>query len=89
MKEMSAKRKKTIAGKKYPHIFTSPGNLIAIYTVLRILQQIRKDLGLEAMLEYQDRYLLTMESEYPQLGTAVTQVLAVKGAADMYNEALS
>lgn len=42
---------------KFQNMFTNSANSIAIYTVLCILRRMKREVGLEAMLEYLDKYL--------------------------------
>jgi len=48
---------------------------IAVYTVLCILRGIKSQLGLEAMLEYMEGYLVTMEKNNPMLKDAARYYL--------------
>ena len=57
------------------------------YTMLKILDQMRKELGLEAMLEYLQIYLRTMEEDNPKVHLAVMQALKVNNVAQIYKEA--
>ena len=65
----------------------SPANLVSIYTTLRILQTMRSQLGLEAMLEYIGKYILLVERDNPQLKLAVTQALKLMSVEKMYRDA--
>ncbi len=66
----------------------NPGNMIAVYTVLGILMEMRKQLGLEAMLEYMDRYVSAIEDHNPELKQAVTKAIAMMKVEKMYREAM-
>ena len=68
--------------------FTLPSHSIAVYTVLRVLCRMRTQLGLEAMLEYLDKYLETVEAHNPQLKEAVVKALEVMSVEKMYGEAM-
>mgnify|MGYP001586250912 FL=1 len=70
------------------NIFTTPVNSIAIYTVLCILRRMKREVGLEAMLEYLDKYLGTIEAHNPQLKSAVEKALGMMSVEKMYREAM-
>ena len=72
----------------FPNIFTSPNNSIAIYTVLCILRRMKQEVGLEAMLEYLDKYLGTSETHNPQVKQAVAKALGMMSVEKMYREAM-
>ncbi len=68
--------------------FTLPPHSIAVYTVLRILWRMRKQLGLEAMLEYLEKYMAAIENHNPQLENAVHEALSLLDVERMYKEAV-
>ncbi len=72
----------------FPNIFTSSTNSIAIYTVLCILRRMKQEVGLEAMLEYLDKYLGVIEANNPQLKHAVAKALGMMSVEKMYREAM-
>lgn len=72
----------------FPNMFTSSANSIAIYTVLCILRRMKQEVGLEAMLEYLDKYLGTIEAHNPQLKQAVVKALGIMSVEKMYREAM-
>ncbi len=74
---------KKISGKI---IFPTSNELIAIYTILRILNKMKKVLGLEAMLEYIDYSLKTLEGQNKDLHSATTQVLEIMDINRIYQE---
>lgn len=76
-----------IPRQSFSNIFTSSANSIAIYTVLCILRRMKREVGLEAMLEYLDKYLETIEMNNPELKQAVHKALAMMSVARMYREA--
>ncbi|MBI3618298.1 MAG: hypothetical protein HY210_08840 [Candidatus Omnitrophica bacterium] len=82
--ESSAK----IPRQPFPNIFTSSVNSIAIYTVLCILRRMKREVGLEAMLEYLDKYLGAIETHNPQLKHAVAKALSLMSVEKMYREAM-
>ncbi|OGX08334.1 MAG: hypothetical protein A2Z88_01035 [Omnitrophica WOR_2 bacterium GWA2_47_8] len=69
--------------------FLSPSNTIAVYTVLTILKQMKIELGLEAMLEYQSQYLTLLDKNNPHLKSAVNKALAFMCIKKMYKDAES
>ena len=72
----------------FQNIFTTSVNSIAIYTVLCILRRMKREVGLEAMLEYLDKYLGTIEAHNPQLKSAVEKALGMMSVEKMYREAM-
>jgi hypothetical protein len=85
---MNEKIKKDIT----PPQITSPKKSEAFsvntYTILKILEKMRHELGLEAMIEYLEMYLMTIESDNPKLKMAVSQALTVYNTATIYEEAM-
>jgi hypothetical protein len=69
-------------------IFTNSANSIAIYTVLCILRRMKREIGLEAMLEYLDKYLETVETHNAQLKLAVEKALGIMSVGKMYKDAM-
>ena len=69
--------------------FTFPEHNVAVYTVLYILLLMRKRLGIEAMLEYVEEYLIVVEQSNPRFQTAVRQALALMSVEKMYKDALN
>jgi len=61
-------------------------NIVIIYTALRILLAMQKQLGLEAMLEYHCKYLKIVESGNPLLKHAVTRALSLIDVEKIYKE---
>lgn len=82
--ESSAK----IPRQPFSNMFTSSANSIAVYTVLCILRRMKREVGLEAMLEYLDKYLGTIETHNPQLKQAVAKALGIMNVEKMYREAM-
>ena len=70
---------------KYPFPYRSE-ELIAVYTAVSILFRIRKTLGLEAMIEYMERYLAAIEKHNSRLKTAVNLALSFTNVEKMYND---
>ena len=68
-------------------IFT-PGATVGIYTVLTILQLMKSQLGLEAMLEYTSRYLTIIEKHNPKVKMAVTKALTLVSVEAIYRDAM-
>ena len=63
-------------------------NNVAIYTVLSILIKMKNSLGLEATLEYIDKYLCTIEKYNPQIKDAVSQAIQLISVERIYKEAM-
>lgn len=68
------------------NIFFRTQNIVVIYTALRILLAMQKQLGLEAMLEYRGKYLQSVESNNPLLKHAVTRALSLIDVEKIYKE---
>ena len=62
-------------------------NTIAVYTVLTILLVMKRKLGLEAMLEYVERYLTTIERSNPKFRLAVSHALSLINVEKLYRDA--
>ena len=60
---------------------------IPVYTVLKILQKIRHQLGLEAMLDYTNYYLKIVETHNPDVKKAVEDALSHVNVEKIYKEA--
>jgi hypothetical protein len=70
-----------------PHHF--PGNnLIALYTGLSILLKMRRELGLEAMLVYMEKYSQLIGKANPEIQRAVLKALAASDMKKIYQEAM-
>lgn len=69
-------------------MFTTSTNSIAIYTVLCILRRMKREIGLEAMLEYLDKYLETIEAHNFELKQAVHKALGMMSVGKMYKDAM-
>ena len=67
--------------------FKSPKNILVIYTVLSILNQMRRHLGLEAMLDYIKEYMQTIEKHNPKIQWAVCQAIKFINLNKMYEDA--
>ena len=63
-------------------------NSIAIYTVLSILIKMKNTLGLEATLEYVEKYLHTIEKHNPQVKDAVSHAVQLISVEKIYKEAM-
>jgi len=68
------------------NILFRSGNIVVIYTALRILLAMQKQLGLEAMLEYHRKYLQTIEHDNPILKHAVSRALTLINVEKIYKE---
>ena len=74
---------------KYPQRpalpFLNSENTIAIFTTLSILLKMKNQLGLEAMIEYMEFYLLTIEKHNPRFKGAVEQALSLMSVSKIYS----
>ena len=73
---------------KSPNIFLSPTNIIAIYTLLNVLLKMRRELGLEAMLQYMENYRRWLGAYNPKLQCAVLRALELIDVEKIYKEAM-
>ncbi|MFA5060637.1 MAG: hypothetical protein WC676_08450 [Candidatus Omnitrophota bacterium] len=71
---------------KASNIFSSASNSIAIYTFLRLLFKMRSHLGLEAMLEYVEKYLSVIDKNNPEFKTAVGEAINLISIEKMYKD---
>jgi len=67
----------------------SKGNTIAIFTMLSILVTMKEQLGLEAMLEYVEKYLTIMGGQNPRMKYAVKYALSLMSVEKMYHDAIT
>lgn len=74
---------------KFPHTVAKINESIAVYTILSILVKMRYELGLEAMTEYLDHYLLVIEKHNPKLKYAVSRALQMMSIRKIYDQAVS
>lgn len=63
-------------------------NMVVVYTMLSILVVMKKQLGLEAMLEYMDEYLRVAGEGNPRVRWAVRRALAMMSVEKMYHDAI-
>lgn len=59
---------------------------VSSYTTLAILQDMRQKLGLEAMVEYMDKYLDIIGTHNPKIKSAVNQALSLVSVNKMYED---
>ncbi len=64
----------------------SASNTIAVFTVLSILLKMRTQLGLEAMLEYMEKYLAAIAAQSPKLKGAVAKALTIISIEKVYTD---
>jgi hypothetical protein len=57
---------------------------ISVYTVLSLLKNMRKDLGLEAMSEFIDSYVLAIERTNPELKEVLKDSLTERAINQFY-----
>ena len=60
---------------------------VATYTMLCVLKKMRDQMGLEAMIEYLEKYLCIIEEHNPQLKMAVKHALTLLNVEKIYKEA--
>ncbi len=72
--------------KSFLNLINTPSNLIAIYTAVRILEEMRNKLGLEAMLEYLKSYRDEVEKESPRLKLAVNDAVKYLNVERLYEK---
>ena len=70
-------------------LFQSNNSEVAVYTVLKMLHQMKATLSLEAMLEYMQAYLEVIEIHDPQLKEAVKSTLEIIDIEVVYRNACS
>lgn len=75
--------------KKFPRILHNATSSVAVYTIFCILKVMRKQLCLEAMLEYMEQYLATVEKANPSLKEAVGKALTRVNIKQIYKDATS
>ena len=66
----------------------SPSNLFVIYTIFVIVLTIKKRFGLEAALEFMEKYLNTAAAQYPSLGKAVEEAFKFVSVEKIFQEAM-
>ena len=59
---------------------------VTAYTILTILMRMKSDFGFEAMLEYMEKYLRTLEAHNPEIRVAVRKALDVINLHRLYKE---
>ena len=70
------------------HLVSIKGeNVVAIYTTFCILQRMRSQIGLEAMLEYMDSHIAVVDQFNPKLQTAVKEALTRVNIEKTYKDA--
>ncbi|MFA5088121.1 MAG: hypothetical protein WC552_03700 [Candidatus Omnitrophota bacterium] len=61
-------------------------NTLVVYTILLIMVKMRKELGLEVMLEYMDKYVAITAEHHPKLRYAVGEALSMFSIKKMYQD---
>lgn len=69
-------------------LLKSSGNTLAIYTVARILMRMRREVGLEAMLEYIAAYIRTIDAHNAPLTKAADQAVAHLNIEKVYQDGI-
>ena len=72
--------------RKHENILHKRDNSIAIYTVLCILRRMKTQLGLEAMLEYKEKYLEVIEDNNPRVKAAVEKAVRLMDVERIYRK---
>lgn len=70
------------------NLLKSPVNEITIYTVMKVLARMKDQLGLEAMLQYIERYSLFIEKQNPELKKTVRNAIVNLDVVNMYIEGM-
>ncbi|HOW36582.1 MAG TPA: hypothetical protein PL155_09265 [Candidatus Omnitrophota bacterium] len=68
------------------NLIFSRDSIVAVYTVLCVLMEMRLRLGLEAMLEYLEKYVSIIGAHNPQMKNAVTTALKNINVDKIYRE---
>ncbi|MCD4728881.1 MAG: hypothetical protein K8R46_14580 [Pirellulales bacterium] len=68
--------------------FLTPGNTVAIYTILSILRRMKRELGIEAMHEYIENYCRVIEENNPKFNEAVKHALRLMNVEKLYQNAM-
>jgi hypothetical protein len=68
--------------------FKDQESAITLYAVLSVLKKMRRELGLEAMLEYMDFYQKLIEDHNPQFRQAVEKALELISIEKVYKDAI-
>lgn len=63
-------------------------NTITIYTIMAILNLMKNELGLEAMLEYISQYINVVDKNNPNLRSAVRKALSMMSVEKIYKDAM-
>ena len=74
--------------KKFPSMLNNSSHLIAVYTVFCLLRGMRGELCLEAMLEYMEEYMQTVEKGSPLLKESVLKALSRINIKKIYKDAM-
>ena len=73
-----------VSSSKSPDAFNSQA--VTVYTVLTVLMRMKSDFGFEAMLEYMEKYLRSLEAQNPEIRTALRKALDVISLHRIYKE---
>ena len=66
-----------------------PQNSISTYTVLHVLIRMKRQLGIEAMIEYTEKYLEIVDQHNPRLKMAVKKALEMISVERIYEDAMA
>ena len=86
--EKSGFKNSTNSFKKENPTPSNISNTVAIYTTISILFDMKNRLGLEAMLEYMEKYHSIIGKSNPDFNTAVRRALEIMSVEKMYKDAV-
>jgi len=70
------------------NLLKSPVNEITIYTVMKVMARMKETMGLEAMLQYMERYSIFIEKQNPELKKTVRKAIVNLDVVNMYIEGM-
>jgi len=82
MKNINASLNQSIGS--VPQDFLLNSRLVSVYTVLLILRNMRDRLGIEAMVDFLERYTKTIERVTPEIKEAVNDELLERALHGLY-----
>ena len=62
---------------------------LSIYIVMKLLKVINRNMGLEAMLEYVDKYIEKSENRHPQFPTAFSLAMSKQKLGTIYENTIN
>ena len=64
----------------------SPRELLVIYVSMLLLKRIRLEVGLEAEIDYIDKYITNIEGNYPEVYPEIKNILKVVDVNKIYRD---